>query len=278
MADKFLRGVRMLLRQFALYARMDLLWFLRDTKYCLFYVFADLVCAGASAAGVFFLSERFGGFGGLARDEILLLLCYAVIADGLYALFFTGYNMSDISRIIGRGQLDHCMVQPVPLWMQFLTGGFSPCSGSGKLIAGAGLTAWAAMRLRLDGVQIAGLAVGAVSSTAIVAAFVNLVSCLAFVSPAGAEEIAGVAHSPFQMLGFYPLGGLSPLWRTFFCTVIPVGVFAWLPCEEILSGMLPVKSLLLSAALTAVMLLTFRKGMIYYATYGCPRYSGFGHR
>ena len=136
-----------LLRLYRIYARLDLLWFLRDTGYCLLYMVSDAVCAGASVGGVLLLCERLGGFGGMGKNELLFLLSYAVLVSGLCGMLFCGNNMGHISRIIGRGQLDHCMVQPVPLWMQLLAGGFLPFTGSSKLLCGAVLCAYSIRRL-----------------------------------------------------------------------------------------------------------------------------------
>ena len=37
--------------------------------------------------------------------------------------------MGNISRVIGRGQLDHWMIQPVPVWIQMATCGFDGADG-----------------------------------------------------------------------------------------------------------------------------------------------------
>ena len=126
---------------------MDLLWFLRDTRYCLLQIFSDTVCAFCTIAGVFLLSEKFGGFGGMNQGEILFMMGFSTLVDGIYMMFFIGNNTSMISRIIGRGQLDHVMIQPVPLWAELLAQGFSPLSGSSMLVCGIGLTAYAVRRL-----------------------------------------------------------------------------------------------------------------------------------
>ena len=48
---------------------------------------------------------------------------------------FFGYNVLTISRRLGRGQLDHTLVQPQPIWLSLLTEGFMPFSGSPVLLA-----------------------------------------------------------------------------------------------------------------------------------------------
>src|SRR5687767_725539 len=51
-------------------------------------------------------------------------------------------NVAFISRRIGRGQLDHILIQPQPLWMALLTEGFAPVTGAGMLVSGVGLLVW----------------------------------------------------------------------------------------------------------------------------------------
>ena len=36
-------NIKLLLRSYKIYARMDFLWLIRDTKYCLLQIFADLI-------------------------------------------------------------------------------------------------------------------------------------------------------------------------------------------------------------------------------------------
>lgn len=69
--------IRTLLRLYRVYARMDVLWFLRDTRYCLLQMAADVVSAAACVSGVFLLASRFDGLGGMSRAEVLFLLGYA---------------------------------------------------------------------------------------------------------------------------------------------------------------------------------------------------------
>ena len=283
MADK----VKMLFRLFKIYGKMDLMWFLRDTKYCLLQIITDLVTAGASMAGVFVLAERFGGFGGLTRDQLLFMLGYTMLSDGLFLLFFVGYNAGQISRTIGRGQLDHSMIQPVPLWMQLVTCGFSPLSGSSILLCGIGLTAFAAARLKLT--VTAGwvmlLLLSMLASVILFLACIFLVSCIAFWAPVAAEESASLVHEMFGTLKRYPLGGMGAGWQAVFCTLLPVGIAGWFPSLWLMgeSGglqapLIPLWTFVIASVFGLMAVLTFRKGMKHYATNGSPRYSSFGHR
>ena len=192
-------NLKILFRLYRQYTKMDLLWFLRDTRYCLLQIFSDTVCAVCTIAGVFLLSEKFGGFGGMNQGEILFMMGFSTLVDGIYMMFFIGNNTSMISRIIGRGQLDHVMIQPVPLWAELLAQGFSPLSGSSMLVCGIGLTAYAVRRLPLSATLpwLLLLLIYAVSSTILVLSVMVLLSCAAFYAPAAAEEIAQTGRDLF---------------------------------------------------------------------------------
>ena len=45
------------------------------------------------------------------QAEILFMMGFSTLVDGIYMMFFIGNNTAMISRIIGRGQLDHVMKQ-----------------------------------------------------------------------------------------------------------------------------------------------------------------------
>lgn len=93
MVDK----IRTLIRMFRIYGKMDLLWFLRDTKYCLMYIFSNMISTLAVVVGVFLLAVKFDGSGGMSEKEIIFMLGYSV-------------------------------------WIQLATEGFSPGLGHGVLL------------------------------------------------------------------------------------------------------------------------------------------------
>ena len=108
---------------------------------------------------------------------------------------FFSYNVLAVSRRIGRGQLDHTLVQPQPLWMALLTEGFMPFSGCWGAIVGLGISTWSLGRLDMAVETGWWLCYGVhlLSSCAVVLAFSYLWSALAFWSPVGAEEISSRA-------------------------------------------------------------------------------------
>lgn len=277
-------SIKMIFRLLGRSAKMDLLWFLRDTRYCLLQIFSDSAAAVASVSAVMLLSARFGGIGGMTSDEILFLCGYAVLIDGTLLTLFGGGNAVHISRIIGRGQLDHMLIQPLPLWMQLLTEGFVPFSGSSKLICGAALLAAAVVRTGISVTPLWLLTLGfnQLCSLAVVLSCVYIVSCTAFFAPVAAEEISMVVMELFGDSKLYPLGALPARAAAALCTVVPVGLAAWLPACVLLgktpAGLPSSLTFLAATVLTAIAACLFRKGIHHYEKSGSIRYTGFGHR
>lgn len=283
MGAKFLCTFRRLLRLWAMYARMDAGWFLRDTKYCVCNILTDIIANLSAVAGVFLLSARFGGIGGMGSGQVLFMLGYASLLDGVFLLFFAMCNVGHISRVIGRGQLDHMLIQPLPLWMQLATQGFIPVSGSSMLVCGAGITAYAAARLGLAVTWPGALGFLAclACSSAVMLAVSYIAAAAAFWAPVAAEEVSTTAVGLFDTKG-YPLGGLPPAAQWGLCTVLPVGLAAWFPANALL-GLAPagMPAALLAAAALALSLLAaalFKKGLRHYAKTGSNRYLDRGHR
>ena len=279
-----LQSIKMIFKLLGQYAKMDLLWLLRDTRYCLLQIFADSVSALASVSAVLLLSSRFGGIGGMTSWEILFMCGYAVLIDGVLLALFGGSNVIHISRVIGRGQLDHMLIQPVPLWMQLLTQGFDPFSGSSKLICGLVLlwTAVLHIGLSVTPLWVAELVFSLICSLAVVISTVYIVSCSAFFAPVAAEEISMVVMELFGDIKFYPLGGLSARAVTTFCTIVPVGLAAWFPSSVLLNktpaGLPFSLTFIVAVIFTVVAAYLFQRGIHHYEKSGCIRYTGFGHR
>ncbi len=277
-------NLRRIWQLWGIYAKLDLLWFLRDTKYCVSAILADIVSNFSAIAGVFLLAERFGNIGGMTADQILFMLGYASVVDGVILMFFNMNNIAWISRLIGRGQLDHRLIQPVPLWMQFLTEGFIPVSGNSMLLCGLGISGYALQKLGLSvGLGWIGLfAASVIGSVAIILSYSYIAGSLAFYAPVAGEEISTTAIGLFGALKTFPIGGLSLAAKGLLCTIVPVGLAAWFPASTLLgqspSG-LP-DSLLVIVTITLALLAAtlFRKGLKHYAKRGSIRYHDRGHR
>ena len=282
MVDK----IKLTFKLLKLYGKMDLLWFLREPSAFFIYVFAETLSALASVMSILFISAQFGKGSNISQAEILFMLGYSLMVDGVYWLFFRGNNMGEISRIIGRGQLDHCMIQPVPLLIQLITNGFCPFSSSSILVTGIAICSYAAFKLDLsiNFLWILILILYIFFSMLIILGLVYIFSSNAFYAPLASEEIAGEVLS-FTNIKVYPLNGFSKNIQNILITILPIGLTAWYPSILLLNlkkasdisweyGILPTISSLF--AIGAILI--FKKGLNYYEKNSSPRYSGFGHR
>lgn len=283
-AVKSTNRTKLFFRLLLLSARMDMLWLLRDTRNCLLVMVTDLIGTASGIAGIALLAVRFDGIGGMSQSQVLFMLGYATCIDGLFMLFFGMTNTGMISRIIGRGQLEHMLVQPVPLPIQIFTSGFIPFTGSSVLIGGIALTVTAARPLGMGAnpLWIPVMAGSLAASLAVILAFSYLIGSAAFYAPVAAEEISSSAVGFFDATKRFPLGGLPLPLQLIYCTILPAGLVAWLPTSRILG--LPAAGLSLFF-LTAVALglgflatIAFRKGLRHYAKFGTQRYSEHAHR
>ena len=278
-----LSSIRRLLRLWKLYALMDFMLIAADLKLGLTYYLSDAILNIAAVTGMLLLAERFAGIGAWTHDQIIFMLGYATVANGIVNLL-GGYNVMMISRRVGRGQLDHTLAQPQPIWMALLTEGFMPFSSSAVLIPGIGLLAWALGRLGLAIAPgwLALLALNLLASAAIVLAFSFIWGSLAFWAPRAAEEISSSTVNMLSQLKVFPLDGLGPLLLGGLLTFLPVGFIAWYPSRALLGidpspwggWLTPLMALLLALLAAGV----FHKGMLHYARTGSQHYSGFGHR
>src|ERR1700730_18466451 len=104
-----------LFRLWRLYAHLDLIWVTRDFKSALLYICSDAIATVATVTAMLLLAERFEGIGSWTKFQVVFLLSYAMVVRGVLDFFFS-YNILFISRRVGRGQLDHVLIQPQPLW------------------------------------------------------------------------------------------------------------------------------------------------------------------
>ena len=284
MADKTRGGwLWKLLRLWGLYARMDFMIMTRDLKTFLSWTIADGLLNIAAISGMLLLAERFAGIGNWNKYQVIFLLGYSALIDGIVGTFFN-YNVAFISRRIGRGQFDHTLIQPQPIWLSLLTEGFSPAFGVTMLLPGLGLMCWAVghLALHVSAGWLLLLALNCGASALIVLAFQFLWGSLAFWSPRAAEEVNSSTMRLITQLKSYPLDGLNMALTGGLLTLLPVGFVAWMPCRALLGlepyepgvWITPLAALLFWGATAAI----FRQGMKHYGRTGSQRYSLFGHR
>jgi ABC-2 type transport system permease protein len=273
------RSVAQLVRLLGLYARMDWLWVARARSSALTFYVAEWVMGVSVVAATWLLAARFDGIGPWTHGQVVFLLGYSLLVRGTVEMGF-GWNVAHVSRRIGRGQLDHMLLQPAPLWVLVLSEGFSPLSGSGLLLSGVALIA-------LSGVDLAAIppllfAVNWVASVVVVLAFSYAWGSLAFWAPRAAEEINSSTMALVDQLRGFPLDGLGAGLIGLLLSLVPVGFVAWLPARSLLGlGGAPwqVWAAPVGATVIAgVALLVFSRGVRHYRATGSVRYLALGHR
>lgn len=276
-----MRSIRQIFRLWGLYARMDLIWMTRSLQYFLICFFSDAIVAVAGITGVLLLAERFQGLGPWSKPQVVFMLGYAVAVTGLTETFFN-YNILYISRRIGRGQMDHVLIQPQPIWMVLLTEGFMPISGSSTFCSGLALMGWAAWRLGLPitPVWLGNAFLHLLVSSMVMLSFSFIWGSLAFWAPRAAEEISTSALDLLNSLKAFPLDGLGSAATWGLLTLVPAGFIAWMPCRSLLGLPSADERITFFAALIfgLLALLLFSMGLKHYGRTGSQRYLPYGHR
>lgn len=276
--------IKSLLRLYALYARMDLNWVLQDFGTALVVFFSDLANNLAAISGILLLAVRFGGVGGLSVDEVLFMMGFFELADGLGYMLLGGFNVMNISRRVGRGQVDHMLIQPRRLIVQLMTEGFCPFSGNNGVIMGIVLTSIACCRMHMavTPLWLAMLLFYLAVHIALKTAQSFLYGALAFYRPVACEELSSLVIDLNNQLGKFPLYGLPKWLLTILCTALPVGLMAYVPALALLRQLNHGVALALPVAVTAAFVLAavgcFRQGLKRYAENSCNRYKEMGHR
>lgn len=270
-------------RLWRLYAYLDLLWMTRSLRQSLGYSLVDVVMNISAVTGTFLLAERFAGIGAWSKPQVVFMLGYAILATALLDALF-GYNVAFISRRVGRGQFDHTLVQPYPVWVVLLTEGFAPFSALASLFPGPGLMLWGLSQLPslVSPTWLALLCLNIISSATIVLAFSYVWGSLAFWAPRAAEEISSSSLGMLNQLKPFPLDGAGLPLLGGLLTLVPAGFVAWYPCRALLGidqtaygfAITPVAA----GAMAALAAWVFHKGLKHYGRTGSQRYSTFGHR
>ena len=276
--------LKKLFKLYGLYARMDLDFLIRDTRISLLAIAADILSNIAAVSAIFLLAWRFDGVGGMSRWDVLFMLGYVTCVTGLYQLFFS-YNTGHISRRIGRGQVDHMLIKPLPFPVQIVTEGFIPFTGSQNLFFGVGIAAWAlhGMNRPPDVFLVLGFLGYLFTSIAIIVGLSFLFSSLAFRRQVAFEEIASTVIDDLTgVLSNYPLSGMPAAVQWTLISVVPAGLLGWFPACALL-GKTPLDLPALYPLIAALLIwlfaaITFKKGLTYYVKFGSNRYSSGGHR
>jgi ABC-2 type transport system permease protein len=283
LAAEVFAQLRRLPRLWRVYAGMDLLWIARGAKVAVSWYFADLLLAIGYAIWAFLLAARFDGIGAWSQAQVAFLLGLALFTRGAIDFAFNS-NMYAPSRRVGRGQLDHMLLMPQPLWVTIASDGFMPFSCSGTLIGGTVALVWSvnALGLAITPGWLALLALYVASAVVIMISFAYLWGSLAFLAPRGAEEINSTTLRLIEQLKPFPLDGVGAGLAGLLLSIVPAGFLAWLP-SRVLLGLDPSTPGLLwtpfaALAFGSLAVLVFRLGLRRYARTGSTRYLAHGHR
>ena len=263
--------------------RLGLEPFLRGGWQALGWVAGETVINVSAVLATFMLAGRFAGVGSWTSTELYFMLGFVLVARGT-ANVFSGRNVLMISRKIGRGQLDHALLQPVPLWKALAAEGVSPFDLLVTLVIGVGALGWAigALPQTHHPLWFGELGLNLAASVCVIVAYQYMWGALAFWSPRGAEEV-NTASAAVTSLSGYPLDRAPRLVGHLLLTVVPVAYIGWVPSR----GLLGVgtdswygvwRGPFAAVVLVAVTVVVFGKGLKRYGRYGSGRYSDFGHR
>src|ERR1700716_497882 len=128
-------------------ARMNAIRILRTRGQAIAHTLTDFIWHSGAMLAPILVAVRFGHIGPWPVAAVVFMLAYgAAVASVLDALGDSPWN---ISQRIGRGQLDHLLVQPQPLWRILLTDGFTPFDFWPVLALGLALMAWSVAQLHV---------------------------------------------------------------------------------------------------------------------------------
>ncbi len=267
-----------------LYGKMDLAMLLRDTKFALLNLLADTVSNISAITGIFLLAWRFDGIGDMNKHEVLFMLAYITIVTGVYQAFCSMNNVGHISRRIGRGQLEHMMLQPLSFKTQLFTEGFIPFTGSGNLIIGFALLTYTIHELGLiiTWWWVLSLVANILITIAIILSQSYLFSSAAFYAPVSAEEISTYVIDLGGDLSKYPLSGMPKAVQIPLLSIFPSGLLGWFPTMVLLGkdtlGLPEYFPLIILLILFILARFLFKKGLKHYVRTGSNRYLPHGHR
>jgi viologen exporter family transport system permease protein len=263
-------------------ARLNAIRILRTREQAIAYTLTDFIWHSGAMLAPILVAIRFGHVGAWPAVAVVFMLAYgAVVASMMDALGDSPWVMS---QRIGRGQLDHCLLQPHPLWRVLFTDCFTPFDFWPVLTLGLTLMAWSVTRLHVavSPGWLALLGVNLLASIGVQTAFLYAWGCIAFWAPRGAEEISSAAANLITHVSF-PLDPVPRVLRAVLVSAVPSGLLSWLPSRALLhiagGGVLDAWLTPLAAiVLGALAVLLFRLGLHRYRQTGSMRYTDHGHR
>jgi ABC-2 type transport system permease protein len=270
------------LQLFGAATRLNVARILRTREQAIVHTLTDFIWHSGATLAPILVVARFGHVGAWPLAAVVFMLGYgAIVASTMDAL---GDSPWRLSYCIGRGQLDHFLVQPQPLWRTLLTDSFTPFDFWPVLAMGVVLVVTSAggLHVAVSPVWLGLLCLSLLASITVQTAFLYAWGCVAFWAPRGAEEISSAAASLLHEVSF-PLDPVPRALRAVLVTAVPSGLLSWLPSRALLhiagSGPTDVWITPLAAVvLGALAFVLFQLGLRSYRRTGSRRYTDNGHR
>ena len=278
-----LARLRHILNLCAFQARMNTSVLFSDWQNFIACSAAGIFSSIAGLAGVFLLAERFQGLGQWSQPQVVFMLGYAMLVQGLTEMF--GNDTLYISRRIGRGQIDHNLVQPLPLLTSVLfSEGFVSMTGLPAMLAGLGLLGWSihSLHLPLSASWLCMAILNVVASAAVTFGFAFTLGSICFWGQAAGEGLSDESATFMYELKPFPLDGLGSVLTLGLLTALPVGFVAWYPSRYLLgfngSTLSGWATPLAAVAICLFGRWLFYRGLTHYVREGSQRYSASGFR
>lgn len=270
------------LRMLGLGARMNAIRIARTREQAILGTLTDFTWHSGAMLAPILLAIRFGHVGPWPVDAVVFMLAYGAAVSSVMDML--GDSPFVLSRRIGRGQLDHTLLQPQPIWRPLFTEDFTPFDFWPVLTLGVILMTWSAVQLHVAAspAWLALAALNLLASIAVQTSFMYAWGCLAFWAPRGAEDISSAAVNLLSEVSF-PLDPVPRGLRVVLVTIVPSGLLSWLPARALLGlpGAGPLDAWLTPLAavlLGALAIFLFQLGLRQYRRTGSRRYVDHGHR
>jgi ABC-2 type transport system permease protein len=198
------------------------------------FVLAVVSSGGRFAGNVFALSLFYrggGSLGGWSWDQALLVMGMFTLLQGVAQTWFNP-NLSRIVEHVRTGTLDFVLVKPIDGQFWLSTRRISPW-GLPDLVFGAGILAYAAVRLDVTPGALAFAIVPALSSLILLYSlwYIVATTTIWYVKIYNVTEVL----QALLAAGRYPIQAFPPgLYRFFFSFVVPVAFLTTVPAEALL--------------------------------------------
>ena len=233
-------NLRQLFRMYALYARMDWHFLMRDKRTGFLNVFSDWLATLSSISGIALLAVRFDGIGGLTADEILWM---QLLTEGFMP--FSGNSGFIAGVILTAVATSRLQMTLSPGWLLMLI-----------------LYILARMAVAAGCAFLSGSA-----------AFYRPVACEEL-SSVTLDALNAAGKYPLIALPEW----LRLLFSTVLPVSLMAYLPSMILLQKIDAPAAAVWPFAMGAAFLALAGLAFRKGLHHYASHGCPRYKDMGHR